>query len=526
MKKIIAPAAIFLAALLVTGCGKKAAAKGSEMIIENGAEPQSIDPTQIQGNVEQRINAALFEGLVTPDPKTCRAVPGVAKSWERSADGTILTFHLRDTTWSDGTPVTAQTFVDSWLYLMAPSTASPYAYMPAMVIQGAADYNAGKADAGTVGLRAVDDHTFEVKLVGPVPYAVDMMTHYSFDPLPMHAIKKYGKEWIKPENFVGNGPFVLESWVPQEKLTVIQNEKYWDKGNIFLSRLTFLPIDDMTTAYNKFKNGEIDWNTTETFPLGMLDEVKLRDDYQVYPNLAVYYLALNNDNKTLKDVRVRKALCESLDTKELVSKVTNGGQLATGAFVPEMAGYTPADGVKFDIADAKKLLADAGYPDGKGFPKLTYIYNTSEQHKKIAEWLQQQWKENLGIDIVLQNMEWATFISKRQAHDFDIARDGWIGDYQDPSNFLELLKADSGNNDGHYVNADYDALLEKASQMPAGAERMKVLRDAETMMLDRDYAVIPMYIYVTQNLIDLNKWEGWYSNTLDLHTYTGIKLKK
>ena len=282
----------------------------------------------------------------------------------------------------------------------------------------------------------------------------------------------------------------------------------------------------MTTAYNKYKNGEVDWNATDTFPFDMLNEVKLRDDYQVYPNLASYYLEFNLNNKTLKDVRVRKALTESLDTKELVEKVTQGGQLATGAFVPQMAGYTPADGVKFDVVDAKKLLAEAGYPDGKGFPKLTYIYNTSEQHKKIAEWTQQQWKKNLGIDMDLQNMEWATFLAKRQANDFEIARDGWIGDYQDPSNFLELLKSDSGNNDGRYNNPDYDALLEKASKMPAGTERMQVLRDAETMMLDRDAAVIPMYIYVTQNLIDLDKWEGWYPNTLDLHPYTGLKLKK
>ncbi len=527
MKKLFLTAAVILsAALLVTGCGKKAASKGTEMIIENGAEPQSIDPTQIQGNVEQRINAALFEGLVTTDPKTCEAVPGVAESWERSADDTVLTFHLRKTTWSDGTPVTAQTFVDSWLYFMAPSTAAVYAYMPAMVIKGAADYNAGKADASTVGLRAVDDYTLEVTLVGPVPYAVDMMTHYSFDVLPMHTIKKFGKDWIKPENFVGNGPFILESWVPQEKVTVVPNEKYWNKQNVFLSRITFLPIDDMTTAYNKYKNGEIDWNTTNTFPLDMLDEVKLRDDYQVYPNLASYYLAFNLNNKTLKDVRVRKALIESLDTKELVEKVTKGGQIATGAFVPEMAGYTPADGMKFDVAEAKKLLADAGYPDGKGFPKLTYIYNTSDSHKKIAEWAQQQWKTNLGIDMDLQNMEWATFLAKRQANDFEIAREGWIGDYQDPSNFLELLKSDSGNNDGRYNNPDYDALLEKASKMPAGAERMQVLRDAETMAVDRDASIIPMYIYVTQNLIDLNKWEGWYSNTLDLHPYTGLKAKK
>jgi oligopeptide transport system substrate-binding protein len=258
----------------------------------------------------------------------------------------------------------------------------------------------------------------------------------------------------------------------------------------------------------------------------MLDEIKLRDDYHAAPYLGSYYYIINVNDKILKDVRVRKALAMAIDRKELVEKVTKGGELATGAFVPEMAGYTPASGIHFDVAQARQLLAAAGYPDGKGFPKMTVIYNTSDVHKKIAEWAQQQWKTNLGIDVDLQNIEWATFLDKRHGNDFQIARAGWIGDYQDPSNFLEILKSDSGNNDGRYNNADYDALLVKAATMTDGPDRMNVLHDAEEMMLDRDVAVIPFYIYVAQNIIDLNKWDGWYENTLDLHPYVGMKLKK
>ena len=362
-------------------------------------------------------------------------------------------------------------------------------------------------------------------LVGPVPYAVDMMTHYSFDPLPMHAIKKFGKDWIKPANFVGNGPFTLKEWTPQEKLVVVKNDKYWNKDNVFLKTITFLPIENTMTAYNKYKSGEIDWNTTNCFPPDMLDEVKLRDDYQVYANLATYYLEVNKNDPVLKDVRVRRALIESLDRQELVDKVTKGGQIAARAFVPEMAGYNPVDGPAYDVADAKKLLAEAGYPDGKGFPKMSYIYNTNESHKKIAEWVQQQWKKNLGIDIELENMEWATFLAKRQANDFQIARNGWVGDYQDPSNFLELLITTGGNNDGRYSNAEYDALVSKAATMQPGRERMEVLEKAEDIALNQDAAIIPMYIYVTQNLIDLSKWEGWYCNTQDVHPYVGLKRK-
>ena len=513
--------------LLYTGCSKENSAsnkKGAELIIDNQSEPQSLDPTQIQGVPEDRIYKALFEGLVDYDPKTCHAVPGIAESWERSDNDTVVIFHLRKTTWSDGTPITAQTFVDSWLYYMSPEVAAEYAYMPAMIIKGAQDYNSGKADASAVGIKALDDYTFQVTLIGPVPYAVDMMAHYSFTALPMQAIKKYGKDWTKPGNFVGNGPFVLESWVPQEKVTVVPNDKYWNKKNIFLSRITFLPIENQTTAYNKLKNGEIDW--IPEVPIEMLDEIKLREDYHVVAQLSTYYYEFNINDPILKDVRVRKALAESINKQDLVDKVMKGGQIVADGFVPPMEGYTPAKGNFFNLAEAKKLLADAGYPDGKGFPKLTLIYNTSENHKKVAEYVQQQWKNNLGIDIDLQNMEWKTFLDKRQANDFEISRAGWVGDYQDPSNFLEVCKSDSGNNDGRYNNPAFDAALVKAAKMPEGADRMKVLRDAEDMLITQDQAFIPLYYYVSQNCIDLNKWEGWYTNTLDIHPYIGLKLKK
>lgn len=527
MKKRFLFAALSAVALMlafgIIGCSGAAGGKGDEFIFNNGTEPQSLDPSKIEGVPEHRLNMALFEGLVTYDPKTSRPVPGVAESWSRNASQDVITFKLRDCTWSDGTKITAQTFVDSWLYYLSPETAATYAYMPAMVIKGATEYNAGKAGPESVGIRAVDEKTFEVTLVGPVPYAVDMMSHYSFSPLPMHAMKKYGANWIKPKNFVGNGPFVLEKWVPQDKITLVPNKKYWNKENVHLSRLIALPIENETTAYQKFKSGEIDWATS--IPKEMLDEIKLRDDYQPAPAATTYYYYLNVNNKVLSDVRVRKALSMSFDRNELVEKVTREGQIPATALVPPMEGYTTAKGNVFDVAAAKKLLAEAGYPNGKGFPKMTVIYNTNEGHKKIAEFMQQQWKTNLGIDIELANLEWATFVDKRQANDFEIGRAGWAADYQDPSNFLELFLSTGGNNDGRYNNNEYDALIYKAAKMPAGPERMAVLNAAEEMVITRDQAIIPFYYYVSPNMIDLNKWDGWYTNTLDIHPWVGIKKK-
>lgn len=525
MKRSFLVAVSAAAALMAfASCGNKTVSSSAEFVINNGTEPQSLDPTQIEGVPEDRIYKSLFEGLVTYDPKTCEAVPGVAESWKVSADGLTITYHLRKTAWSDGTPITAQTFVDSWLYYLAPETAAAYAYMPASVIKGAAEYNEGTGSAADVGLEAVDEYTFKVYLTGPAPYAVNMMSHYSFSPLPLHAMKKFGQDWTKPGNFVGNGPFTLLSWTPQEKIEVVKNDSYWNKENVFLSKITFLPIEDESVAYNKFKNGEIDWSPSVN--LELLDEIKLRDDYHCNASLSSYYYEFNINDPTLSDVRVRKALAMAINKKDLVEKVTRGGQIAADAFVPPMNGYQPASGNTYNVEKAKALLAEAGYPEGKGFPKMTLIYNTNEGHKKIAEFVQQQWKENLGISIELQNMEWNTFLATRQSNDFQIARAGWVGDYADPTNFLELLLSSSGNNDGRYNNVKFDNLLDKAKALPDGAERNAVLKDAENICITEDQAIIPFYYYVSQNMIDTTKWEGWYENTLDAHPYIGLKAAK
>ncbi|MBN2873504.1 MAG: peptide ABC transporter substrate-binding protein, partial [Spirochaetales bacterium] len=433
MKRALTVAVLLIAVVAgVFAVGGKDAIKGTHFIMNNGAEPQTLDPSKISGVPEHKIYMALFEGLVINDPKTSLAKPGIAESWSTSADGKTVTFKLRKSTWTDGTPITAQTVVDSWIRNLDPATGAEYAYMVNMVVKGAEDFNAGKAGKESVAIKAVDDYTFQVELLGPMPYAVDMMAHYAFAILPMHVINKLGDDWVKVGNIVGNGPFKLAEWKPQESLTVVANEKYWDAKSVKLSAVTFLPIDDNLTAYNKFKAGEIDW--AHGVPLDLIDEIKLRSDYQVAPQVATYYYIYNVTRKPFDDVRVRKALAMALDMNELVDKVTKGGQLATGAIVPAMAGYTPIKGNLYNVEEAKKLLAAAGYPGGAGFPKVTLLYNTNDGHKKIAEWAQENWKKNLGIEIALVNQEWATFLDTRQtSHDFDFCRAGWVGDYLDPN---------------------------------------------------------------------------------------------
>ena len=507
-------------AFTVFANGKQEVKQVEEEVVfvrNNGTEPQSLDPHHIEGVPEHNIYMCLFEGLVTYHPETSEAVPAVAESWECADDHVTWTFHLRkDAVWSDGVPITAQTFVDSWLRFLSPETAASYAYLPGMIIKGATEYNSGQAGPESVAIRAIDDHTFQFELVGPAPYALDMLAHYAFSCVPLHAIEKYGNEWIHPENFVGNGPFTVESWVPQDKLVMVKNETYWDSENVALDKVIFYPLDDENTALNMFLQEGIDW--IELVPNARLEEMQLRDDYHCRPILSSYYYEFNFTRPPFDDVRVRKALSMTVDRQQLVDRVTRAGQVPAYGVVPPMAHYEQVIGCTEDTEEAQKLLAEAGFPNGEGFPEFTLLYNTNEGHKLIAEYIQQQWAENLGINCVLENQEWATFIDNRQSQQFDVARAGWGGDYSDPNTFLQdLLHSDSGNNDGRYSNPVYDELLYKASLMPGGQERYDVLREAELIAMGEDQALLPLYYYTRTHWLDTDEWGGWFTNTLDIH---------
>ncbi len=489
----------------------------------NGAEPESLDPHLIQGVPEHRIYESLFEGLYAYDPKTAEAVPGLAESYEVSNDGLTYTFKLRDAVWSDGVPITAQTVVDSWLRELNPETAAPYAWFPSMFIAGAAEYNSGSAGPEAVKIRALDDHTFQMDLIGPLPYVLGALPHYSFAVVPLHAIEKYGSDWTNPENFVGNGPFTLKEWKPQQYISVVPNEKYWDADAVKLDEVVYYAIDDNNTAYNMYINGEVDWMTT--VPTDQLEAAKMRDDYFASPQLATYYYVFQVEQAPFDDVNVRKAFALSIDREALVEQVTRAGQIPAWGIVPPMTGYDGLGEPTEDIEKAQQLLADAGYPNGSGFPETVLLYNTSEGHKKIAEFLQQEWEKNLNVEIKLENQEWKTYLANRNQGSFQFARAGWVGDYQDPNTFLDMFITGAGMNGGRYSNDEYDTLINKAARMAPGPERFATLMEAENILINEDQAVMPLYYYVTLNMIDTNKWGGWYTNTMDYHPTKDIYLK-
>ena len=363
--------------------------EGVKFVISNGAEPQSLDPAKVQGVPEHRILMALFEGLTSIDPKTAAPVPGLAKSWEANEDGTQYTFHLRDAVWSDGVAITANDVVYSWLRELDPATASPYAWFPCMFLEGAQAFNDGTGSAEDVGIRALDDKTFQMDLIGPLPYAIGALEHYSFAVVPQHAIEKYGDQWTQPENFIGNGPFTLKERIPQSKIVCTPNETYWDADSVQIDTLEFLSSDDENTNYNMYLDGQIDWLTN--VPTDKLSSAQMKDDYKASPQLATYYYVFQTENAPLDNVNLRKAISYAVDREALVEGVTKAGQIPAWGIVPDMAGY---DALEFPFEDvdeatemAREYLREAGYPNGIGCPTLTVLYNTSEGHKQIAEYI-------------------------------------------------------------------------------------------------------------------------------------------
>jgi oligopeptide transport system substrate-binding protein len=530
MKKtllLVLTVVLLTGALFARGAPAPSTSGGAqELVIMNGTEPQSLDPSQVTGVPEHRINMALFEGLVRYDPRTAKAIPGVAESWTLSNNNSVITFQLRQgITWSDGTPITAQTFVDSWLHHLDPETASEYAYLIGMIVVGADDYNTGVGRAQDVKIRAVDARHFEITMFGPSAYAIDLIAHYAFNPLPMHVIQRLGTAWTRPGNFVGNGPFVLQEHIPNSRIVVVPNDRYWDKANVFLTKITFDATEDDNTMYQAYINGEADWTTG--FPLSRINEIKLRPDYQSSPQFATYYFLINNqDHPTLRDARVRKALSMAINRQEIVDNITRGGQIPATALVPPMAGYESTPGNGFNLTEARRLLSEAGYPNGTGLPTYEIVYNSGvEGHRLISEYLQQTWRNNLGINTTLRNMEWASYLDYRDTPQMQIARAGWVADYMDPQNFLELLISNTGNNDGKYSDAEFDRLVAQAAAMPDGPARMALMRQAEDIAITRDQGLIPLYFYVNQDLIDLTKIDGWYPNPMGVHPYVGVRKR-
>ncbi|EGU37079.1 oligopeptide ABC transporter, periplasmic oligopeptide-binding protein [Vibrio ichthyoenteri ATCC 700023] len=481
-------------------------AQVQELVRGNGTEVATIDPHKSQGVPESHVIADLLEGLVGQDANG-NIIPGVAETWE-TADNKTYTFHLRkDAKWSNGDPVTAHDFVFSFQRSVDPMTASPYSwYMEYTKMKNAKDIIAGKADKSTLGVKALDDQTLVVELDSPVPYFVMMMGHTTTKPVHKATVEKFGDQWTKPENFVGNGAFVVDKWVVNERLVLKRNEQYWDNDKTVLNQVTFLPIENQVTEMNRFLSGEIDF--TNELPLEHFKRLSKDhpESVSVVGNLCTYYYLFNTKKAPFDDVRVRQAVSYTIDRNIVANAIMGQGQKPayfltpeiTAGFDPEMPAYGQMSQQERN-AEAKRLLEEAGY--GKDNPlKFTLLYNTSENHKKVAIALGSMWKKSLGLNVTLENQEWKTYLSTKDSGNFEIARAGWCGDYNEASSFLTLMK--SGNTTGgiHYDSKAYDDLMERAITSTSEEERKALYSEAEKLMA-KDMPIAPIYQYVKSRLL-------------------------
>jgi len=505
-------AVLLLAPVAFANGGKE---ESQDLMVLNwnlAADPKTLDPGLNGASDGGDIGNNTHEGLVREQEGV--VIPGMAESWELTDGGRTVTFKIRkDAKWSDGSDLTAQDFVYSWKRAMDPATASEYSWIWEYTnVVGAQDAAEGNGSLEDVGIRAVDDYTFEVKLTNPTDYFVSLMSFYHFMPVKREAVEA-GPEgaWAKdPEIYVSNGPFVLTSYTIGDGLTLEKNENYWNADEVKLDVINVKFIDDASTSYTAYQAGEFDFLSATGIPAAEIPKLIAENpEYYIFPLLGTYYYNFNMDLDIWEDVRVRRAMNLAIDRERIVEVLARGNVPAAGFVPPGFPDHTGADffetagtyGIATDdsgVAEAKRLMAEAGYPNGEGFPEFVMMYNTSDNHKLVAEMIQEMFKTNLGIECTLENQEWAVFQDTRKEGDYELARGGWITDFLDPMGLLAIFQSTNTYNDPNYYNDEYDALVSRANGS-VGAEHYEALYAAQDILMT-ELPIIPVYHYTDSML--------------------------
>lgn len=523
-----------------------------------GSEPKSLDPA-----INQTVDGSIylrhtFEGLTKPD-KENNYVGGAAEKWEISDDQLTWTFHLRkDAKWSDGKPLVAGDFVYAWQRALDPATASPYAYQlyyiknaedinsqyvgkdgkpgkvkmdkdgkPAtdadgnMIADPNGKYVAVKEDGTPVwlddlGVKATDDSTLVVTLNAPCAYFLQIVGFPTLFPVRKDIVEKSPDGWAAdPATYIGNGPYNMKQWDHNSKIVFTKSDTYYAKDTVANPEIDALLMDNTDSIVAAFKNGELD--LTEDYPPQELENMKASNQAKIFDNLSIYYYSFNTKVKPFDNAKVREALTLAVDRDYLVKNIAKAGQVPAGMIVPP--GIFDADGktdfrkggpdvfdpsasaYEANVKKAKQILAEAGYPEGKGFPTVSIKFNTMQSHQDIAQYIQSEWKKNLGINVNVSQEEWAVFVADRNSGNYQVARNGWSADYADPMTFLDIFTTKSGNNDGHYSNPEYDKLISDAKNSGDADKRMEEMHKAENMLME-DYACMPLYYYTNPDLVN------------------------
>lgn len=513
----------------------EAASEGFNLSVCLASEPQSIDPalnSAVDGAI--MINH-MFEGLVKwVDDGEGNAVtaPGQAESWEKvvNDDGTVTyTFKMRDgIKWSDGKDVTAGDFEYSWKRLANPETAADYCYMIDMV-KGYAEVADGSADPDTLAVKALDDKTLEVVLSYDCPYFEEIVAFPATFPVRQD-MTEGNEEWTYDvATYIGNGPYKMQEWTHNASITAEKNENYYDYDKLGPDTIKFTLLDDDNAILAAYNSGELDF--IEQLPADELANYLASGELEIVDYIGTYYACFNTEDEIFSDARIRKAFSLAIDRNYIVENVSQSGEVPAAGYVPagvyDAAGpgsddFRTVGGDYYSVSEedyeknceeARALLAEAGYPNGEGFPTVEYLYNTNDNHKKIGEALQNMWQEQLGVTVNLNNQDWNVFLENRKEGNYQISRNGWIADYNDPCSFLDMWYTDGGNNDAQYSNPDYDAKIDAAKATSVQEERMAAFHEAEDILMEQDSVLAPIYFY-TQKYMLADDIEGMYYTPL------------
>ena len=512
-----------LVLLLLTLNSLAAAATGEIIHRGNGAEPETLDIHKSSGVPEANIQRDLFEGLIA-EAADGSLIPGVAEQWHLSDDGLVYTFQLRkNARWSNGEPVTATYFVFSFRRALDPKTASDYAFI-LWPIRNAEGYSKGTiTNPEALGIKAIDPLTLEITLESPTPYFPGLLTHHMAYPAPSKAVESYGRQWTRPGKLISNGAYKLAEWVPQSHIRLEKNPYYQAADSVLTDTVVYYPSEDKNAELKRFRAGELE--ITEDVPSSQIPWIRknLAESFHSSPYIGTYYLAFNLQDKPFRDnLKLRKSLTLAIDRQLLTDKVTRGGEIpALGWVPPGIHGYhaQSMQAAQLDQKDqnalARKLYQESGY--SREHPlEIELLYNTSDNHKKIAIAVAAMWKKTLGVKTRLRNEEWKVYLDSRKKRDFQVIRAGWIGDYNDAYTFLSLFKSDVGEmNPSGYKNKQYDALIHQAETTIDQKKRTSLMQQAEALLL-KDLPIMPIYFYTTQHLIN-PKITGWQDNVMDVH---------
>jgi oligopeptide transport system substrate-binding protein len=521
----VATTALVLSLGLVScGGGSADADKARTLQIGNGAEPLSLDPHQASGTWENRIIGDMLQGLTTEDPQG-RPIPGMATEWSTSPDGLVWTFKLRDAKWSDGQPVTAEDFVFAWQRIMTTTPPAKYASILYILKNAEKIYDGRIKDVTQLGVRAIDAKTLEVTLEHPAPYLPGLLTHYTSFPIPKHVVEKVGKDWIKAENFVGNGPYKLQQWKPNDFVHVVRNANYYDNANVCIDQIFFYPTSDDNAAERKVRTGDLDINTN--FSGSRLEEINknLPGYARIHGYTGLTYYVFNLRKAPFNDARVRAAISMTADREFVTKEILKAGQQPAYSLVPPgiadyQTGAMSADfkgqSMEERLARAKKLLEEAGYGPNKPL-KFTFSFRNSGDNPRVAPVVQQNWaKIAPWVQVEILGAETQINYEKLRTGDFELGDAGWISDFNDAKNFVYLFQTSTGQlNYGKYSNPEFDKLMEAADVEKDTVKRANLMKQAEGILL-KENGFMPMWFLTNRNLVS-PRITGWVDNAVDIH---------